>query len=96
MVSPGVSSQGPVSCKSSVDEMLIFFLFSFHTNIINIFFYFSSKTCRGYSLESARRVKSNHYPHDIFSWGHKKNILSGYLFLELWRYKEKKTLFCVI
>ena len=41
---------------------------------VNIFSYFPTKTCYGYSLEVLRQGTSSEYRQHMFSWRNKKNI----------------------
>ena len=46
----------------------------FQSKSIDIFSYFSTKTCCGYSLEAPHWGASNEYPQHMFLWRNKKNI----------------------
>ena len=51
-----------------------FFFFFFQPKSFDIFFYFSMKTCCGYSIEVPCQGASNEYPQHIFSITDKKYL----------------------
>ena len=64
----------PWKSVSSIALVKAFFFFFFQSKSIDIFSYFSTKTCCGYSLEAPLRGASNEYPQQMFLWRNKKNI----------------------